>query len=75
MIRSIEEREGPIEINLNGPDGNAYVLLGIAKKLSRELGYTKEHEAEIQQRMMSSDYENLLTVLDEEFGEYIIMYR
>ena len=27
-----------IEIDLTGPDGNAFVLLGYAKRLSRELG-------------------------------------
>jgi len=67
-----KKKEGPIEIDLTGPDGNAFVLLGIAKRLASQLG--KDYK-DIQSRMMSGNYENLLKVFDTEFGEYVVMYR
>ena len=37
-IRSIEELEKEkIQIDLTGPNGNAYVLLGLAEKLAKQL--------------------------------------
>ena len=59
-----------IEIDLSGPDGNAYALLAIAKKLSKQLG--KDHKA-IQDEMKSGDYEYLLEVFDREFGDYVTL--
>lgn len=32
MIKSIEEKETKLEIDLTGPDGNAFVLLGYASR-------------------------------------------
>jgi hypothetical protein len=34
MIKNKNEKSGPIEIDLTGPDGNAFVLLGIASRLA-----------------------------------------
>lgn len=61
-----------IEIDLNGPQGNAYYLMGTAKDLARQMG--KDGEA-IVKRMMSGDYENLLSVIEEEFGDVITLFR
>jgi hypothetical protein len=72
MIKNKNEKSGPIEIDLTGPDGNAFVLLGIASRLARKLGKDK---AKIQADMTSGDYENLLSVMEREFGDYIVMYR
>ena len=42
-IRKKEERQStPIEIDLTGPDGNAFVLLGYANSLCKQLGYDKD---------------------------------
>ena len=57
-------------IDLTGPDGNAFALLGIAVRLSKELG---KDTAAIQKRMMSGDYETLLSVFREEFGDHVIL--
>ena len=65
----------PPTIDLTGPDGNAYVLLAFAKKWSRELGHTKENTDFIQNDMTSGDYEHLLEVIEENFGEYVILIR
>ena len=66
MIKSKKQKSGVIEIDLTGPDGNAFVLIGIAGKLAKQLGMDKN---KIQTEMMSGDYENLLSVMEREFGD------
>lgn len=61
---------GPIVVDLTGPQGNAFALLALAKKLSKQLGYDFQ---DIQKEMTSGDYQNLLEVFDEYFGEYVIL--
>lgn len=73
MIKSIKEREVTgIEIDLTGPDGNAYALIAYAKRLSVQLGIDGE---EIISEMMSGDYDNLVSVFDKNFGSYVTLYR
>lgn len=73
MIKNKNEKpKGPIEIDLTGPEGNAFALMGYAKKFSKQLGLDSE---EIISNMMSGDYENLLDVMEENFGDFIVMYR
>lgn len=72
MIKAKEERTGPLEIDLTGPDGNAYMLMSIVKPFARALD--KDWE-EIRKDMMSSDYEHLLEVIEKHFGDFIVMYR
>jgi len=61
-----------IEIDLTGPQGNAFVLLGIAKDLCHKLDLDWNY---VYSEMTSSDYENLVQVMDHYFGDFIIMYR
>lgn len=70
-IKNIEEYPAR-HIDLTGPDGNAFVLLGMAKGLAKQLNKDWQN---IQERMMSGDYENLLHVFEEEFGDLITLYR
>jgi len=72
MIRDREEKTGPIEIDLTGSDGNAYVLLEFAKKLARALDIDYDV---VYTRMTEGDYENLVNVFDEYFGDFVILYR
>jgi hypothetical protein len=72
MIVEKKEKKGPIEIDLTGPAGNAFNLLGVAKKLARKLDLDGDA---ITTEMMAGDYENLLEVFDKNFGEYVILYR
>ena len=60
------------EIDLSGPDGNAYVLMGIAGNLCKQLGKDKKP---IIEEMKSGNYENLLAMFEREFGEYVDLYR
>ena len=74
MIKSKYEKmkTGPVEIDLTGPDGNAFNLIGIASNLAKQLDLDKK---KIREEMMSGDYENLLKVFDKHFGEFVTLYR
>lgn len=61
-----------IEIDLTGPQGNAFYLLGTAKKLANQLDLDSD---EILNEMKSGDYENLLQVFDKNFGMFVTLYR
>ncbi len=37
-IKYKKMKTGPVEIDLTGPDGNAFVLIGTASKLAKQLG-------------------------------------
>ena len=72
-IKSKNKRKNNrIEIDLTGPDVNAFVLLGYAKRLSRELDL--DHK-QILDEMMEGNYENLISVFDKYFGDFVDLYR
>jgi hypothetical protein len=71
MIRT-KQAPKEIIIDLTGPDGNAFVLMGTAVNLAKQLG--KDGKA-IREEMMAGDYEHLLSVFDREFGDYVILER
>ena len=71
MIRQ-KKMEGKPVIDLTGPEGNAFALMGYAKRYAKELNLDG---ASIIEEMTSGDYENLLTVFDKHFGEYVILER
>jgi hypothetical protein len=71
MIKK-KKKGGMIEIDLTGPDGNAFVLMGIAQNLCRQL---KIESKPIIEDMMSGDYEHLVSVMEKNFGKVITMYR
>jgi len=70
MIRAKQKHSGPIVVDLTGPDGNAFALMGLASRLAKQLGF-KSPTAE----MMEGDYEHLLEVFDKNFGDYVILER
>lgn len=72
MIREKQKHSGPIIIDLTGPDGNAYALMAYARRFARQLNLDGET---IINEMMSGDYEHLLEVFDNAFGEYVILER
>ena len=61
-----------IEIDLTGPQGNAYFLLGTADNLAKQLGLD---DIQIKLEMMSGDYENLVQTFDRYFGRFVTLYR
>ena len=76
MIKSRNElKRKAIEIDLNGPEGNAHLLVGLATRLGKELGMDNFRIKCIQDEMMLSDYEMLIQTFDKWFGDYVILYR
>ena len=59
-------------IDLTGPDGNAFVLLGIAKGLCKQLEIEDDI---ILDDMKSGDYEHLINTFDNYFGELVDLER
>ena len=72
MIRTKQKQKGPIVIDLTGPDGNAFALMGYATNFCKQL---KIESKPIIEEMMSGDYENLIQVFDEHFGKFVILER
>ncbi len=65
----------PIEIDLNGPDGNAYVLMAYARDIGRRIGFSEEKIKAIHKVMMLTNYDGLVHTFDQEFGDYVILYK
>ena len=61
-----------VVIDLTGPQGNAFVLLGKATTYARQLELDAE---KIIAEMKQGDYENLVMTFDKYFGEYVILER
>ena len=65
-------KQNGITIDLTGPQGNAFYLLGTANNLAKQLGLNGK---KIMEEMKSSDYENLLQVFDKNFGNIVTLYK
>jgi hypothetical protein len=72
MIRDKKKKNGPIVIDLTGPDGNAFVLMGYAKNFARQLDLDADV---IIKEMKSGDYEHLIKVFDNYFGSFVILEK
>jgi hypothetical protein len=59
-------------IDLTGPQGNAFFLMGQAGQYARQLCLDSNA---IINEMKSGDYENLVQVFDRYFGDYVILER
>ena len=74
MIRS-KQPQREIVIDLTGPQGNAFALMGMAQNCGRQLGWDKTKTQDLINEMMDGDYENLIQVFDREFGNVVILER
>ena len=71
MIRD-KQQPKEIVIDLTGPQGNAFYLLGTARDLAIQLDLDWNY---VYEEMTSGDYENLIEVFDFYFGEFVILER
>jgi hypothetical protein len=55
-------------VDLNGPDGNAFALIGIARQCAKKLGMDKE---EVTDNLTGLPYEELIRQFDRYFGDYV----
>jgi len=62
-------------IDLTGPEGNAFYLLGTAMKLCKQIGISSSRTEEIMDELKSSDYEHLITTFDNYFGCIVDLER
>lgn len=74
-IKSKSEMRTTIEIDLTGPNGNAFVLLAYAERFSKQLGHSEFKTRCILDEMRLTDYEGLLYTFDREFGHFVTLYR
>jgi len=56
-----------ITIDLSGPQGNAFYLLGTAQKIMKQKGFTDEMQNDVLDEMKSGDYDNLCSVFEQTF--------
>ena len=61
-----------IVLDLTGPAGNAFSLMGYAMQFSEQMGIDSKP---IIAEMKSGDYENLIEVFDKYFGDYVVLER
>ena len=71
MIRQ-KSQPSEIVIDLTGPGGNAFSLMARATSFAKQLGFD---DGQIIEEMQSGDYENLISVFDKYFGDYVILER
>ena len=71
MIKKKTEQR-KIVIDLTGPEGNVFVLMGYAKQYAKQLDLDGD---KIIKEMTSSDYENAVKVFDNNFGSFITLLR
>ena len=71
-IKSKDEMPSEISIDLTGPDGNAFALLGQAKRYASQLDMDFSI---IQKEMTSGDYEDLVNTFEKYFGSFVTLYR
>ena len=71
-IKSKDEMPSERSIDLTGPDGNAFALLGQAKRYARQLDMDFDL---IQKEMTSGDYEDLVNTFEKYFGSFVTLYR
>ena len=56
------------QIDITGQDGNAFALLGYAKRFANQLGLDADA---IINEMMQGDYDELLDTFEGHFGEFV----
>lgn len=62
-------------IELSGPDGNAYFLIGSFIKVAKQIGMSKEQIDRVINDMESNDYDHLLKVFHRELGCIITLEK
>lgn len=75
----LEKRNKPesttLDIDLTGPEGNAFVLMGYVRTFGRQLGYSEAKILAIQKVMRMGNYDGLINMFDKEFGDYVTLWR
>lgn len=75
-----ESGDSPRErsVDLRGPSGNAFSILGMAKNFCSQLETAdpeKYNWETINQEMTSGDYKQLVNTFEEYFGDFVTIYN
>tara|TARA_R100000278_G_C5448882_1_gene156564 strand:+ start:101 stop:373 length:273 start_codon:yes stop_codon:yes gene_type:complete len=73
-IKHTAFRECQQDIDLDGPDGNANMMIQLADSTAHQLDYNKDERKKLKDDMTSSDYTHLVLTFDEHFGHYFTLY-
>lgn len=60
----IDQTHVKLTVDLSGPDGNAFVILGKVNDILRQFGYDEEAIGEVMKEATSSDYDHLLETVE-----------
>lgn len=71
MIQLKKDEPQDCVIDLDGPDGNAFVLLGIASKFMNQID--RDRKQEVLDEMRNLDYKNLIFIFEREFGSFVTL--
>jgi hypothetical protein len=55
------------KLKIIGKDGNAFSILGEARRAAKKAGWSKEEVEKMLQESMSGDYDNLLNTMSKYF--------
>jgi hypothetical protein len=61
----VAKYDAMVEIDLSGPDGNAFAILGRVKKALQAAGASHEEIRAFREQATSGDYNHLLAVCEE----------
>lgn len=64
-----------IEIDLQGPQGNAFYLMSLVDCLGKQLNIPSIVRKDIKEAMAIGDYEDLIKTFDIWFGKYVTLYK
>jgi hypothetical protein len=59
------------QIDLRGPDGNAFAILGRVGTYGRQIGMDSKEITELLKDMKQGDYKNLVLCFEDAFGKYV----
>ena len=72
IVKKTSIQKSSIIIDLTGPEGNVFVLMGYAKSYAKKLGLDED---KVLKDMKSSDYEHAVSVFDKHFGSFVTFLR
>jgi len=70
MLKLISQTTRP-QINLDGPEGNCFCLIGYTQNFGDQLNYPEEKTKSIIRQMMSGDYNHLIKIFEKYFGPFV----
>ena len=70
MSVELKPKLDKVFIDIDGPNGNAFYLMAVARDFSKTLDLDED---EILEDMKMGDYMNLLKVFDDNFGEFVVL--